>query len=282
MLGHWRSKLASSPAAPILAAPYRFSLVGAYELERVRVAAHWLIRSRELTNFTYDLTPLNRLHLAWFVSGVTGESVERILGYFAELEGNRTLACHIEQAVRRSRRRFVSDAVPRYGRRLGWYALVRALRPLHVLETGCDKGLGTLVLASALRANGCGRVTTIDVNPNAGILFAGHESNLIDFQVGSSVEVIQRGSAVVDFFIHDSLHTRSHELAEFRAVESRLSASGLVLSDNAHASTALPCWAAETSRQFCFFGEKPANHWYPGDGIGVALKPRPGLLSASQ
>ena len=35
-----------------------------------------------------------------------------------------------------------------YGRRLGWYALVRALKPRTVVETGADKGLGSCVLAA--------------------------------------------------------------------------------------------------------------------------------------
>jgi hypothetical protein len=29
-------------------------------------------------------------------------------------------------------------------------------------------------------------------------------------------------------------------------------------------------FAARTRRRFLFFKEQPANHWWPGDGIGAA------------
>ena len=33
-------------------------------------SARWLVTSREHHNYTYDLTALNRDHLAWFVAAV--------------------------------------------------------------------------------------------------------------------------------------------------------------------------------------------------------------------
>ena len=44
-------------------------------------------------------------------------------------------------------------------------ALVRAAKPQRILETGCFKGMGTLALASAVAANGFGRVFSIDLKP---------------------------------------------------------------------------------------------------------------------
>lgn len=256
--------------APILAFPVRLSIAFRYEASRLTAVARWLFTSHELTNFTYDLTELNEIHLAWFISDITSKPVAEIQGYFHELHDDDALQRHVEDGVRGSSRRYVSDAKPRYGRRLGWYALVRALKPEHVVETGTDKGLGTLVFQKALAMNGTGRVTTIDINPTAGLLLRGQYAERVDLRLGSSVEILSRLGSQVDLFIHDSLHTPEYEIAEFKAVAPWLSGRAIVLSDNAHASTALATWAAETERNFKFFSEKPSRHWYPGDGIGVA------------
>ena len=74
----------------------------------------------------------------------------------------------------------------------------------------------------------------------------------------------------VDIFLHDSLHTFEHEAAELAAVGPRLTPTALVLSDNAHGTDALMRWAEQSGRQFSFFREQPAEHWYPGSGIGAA------------
>src|SRR5207248_9880418 len=52
-----------------------------------------------------------------------------------------------------SRERHNCDVEPRYGRRLGWYALTRATKPRVLVETGVDRGLGTAVLAAAMLRN---------------------------------------------------------------------------------------------------------------------------------
>jgi hypothetical protein len=79
----------------------------------------------------------------------------------------------------------------------------------------------------------------------------------------------------VDIFLHDSLHTFEHEAAELAAIGPRLTPTALVLSDNAHATDALMRWAEQSGRQFSFFREQPAEHWYPGSGIGAAIRTNP-------
>jgi hypothetical protein len=91
----------------------------------------------------------------------------------------------------------------------------------------------------------------------------------VDREVGDSVELLRAGVELVDLLLHDSSHTREHELAELGAVEKRLH-GGPALSDNAHSSDALVEWAERTGRRFTFFREKPADHWFLGEGIGAA------------
>lgn len=141
--------------------------------------ARWLLRSRENTNHTYNLTPLSRKYLAHTVASVTQTPLTAIEGFIAEAENDTGLADHILAArtAQPMEARAVSDAAVRFGRRLGWYAVVRALKPALVIETGVDKGLGSVLLCAALlrnRAEGHeGRYIGTDINPEAGYLLSG-------------------------------------------------------------------------------------------------------------
>lgn len=265
-----RQRLAASPLAPAAALPLRLAAVGRHNARTMRESARWLVRSREHTNYTYELTGLNREHLAWFVADTTGRAVGEIRGYIDELDQDEALRVYVRGRTEASHRRRLADREARWHKRLGWYALVRATRPQHVVETGTDKGLGSLVLAAALLRNGAGRLTTIDVNDSSGYLIGGRYGEVIDRRVGDSVAVLP-SLAQVGLFLHDSWHTFEHETAEYEAVAPALAAGALVLSDNAHVTAALPQWAERTGRRFSYWQERPAGHWYPGGGIGVAV-----------
>lgn len=271
-----RRRLLASRAAILVALPVRVHLVARHVLRQALIALRWLALSREHTNFTYDLQPQSLEHLCWFVSHLTGRPVDEIRGFVRELGEDAALAEHVRATTRAANRRWLADDTVRYGRRLGWYALVRAAKPALVVETGTDKGLGTCVIAAALLRNGSGRVVTIDLNPSSGYLIGPPYSDVVERQFGDSLTLLPNLSRV-DVFIHDSLHTREHELAELSALD--LSPDAWVLSDNAHATDALATWAEFTGRRFQFYDERPANHWHPGAGIGVAWRPSPTLQS---
>jgi predicted O-methyltransferase YrrM len=236
------------------------------------VLAHsvrWLALSREHANFTYHLEPRNLEHLAWFVATISETPVDTIREYIAELETDDSLRKHLEQQAAISARRGLTDRHIAYGRRAGWYALVRALRPERIVETGTDKGLGASVLAAAVLKNERGRVTTIDTNDAAGSLLGGGYASVVDLLIGDSVALLPTLDPV-DLFIHDSLHTAEHEAAELEAIA--MTAEAVALSDNAHVTDVLADWAERTGRRFLYFQEQPRDHWYPGAGIGAAWR----------
>ena len=138
-----------------------------------------------------------------------------------------------------------------------------------------DKGLGTAVLAAALLRNAeegsPGRVTAIDINPEAGYLVRdGRVSTVVDLVYADSVATLAGLDRPVDVFLHDSDHSVEHERREFAAVEGRLAPGALLLTDNVTATPVLSEYAAATGRRFLAFTERPDRHWYPGDGIGAA------------
>lgn len=266
-----RRRLAASSLAPVVALPSRLAMVATHDFRVAAASIRWLFLSREHTNLTYELTTLNREHLAWFVASVTGAPVGDIRRYMAELQDDDQLRTHVRVRTSEAARKGIADPDARYARRLGWYAFVRATKPAHVVETGTDKGLGSCVLGAALLRNGGGRLTTIDYNPESGYLIAPPYDTVIDRVIGDSLHTLQGLEAPIDMFLHDSDHSLAYESAEFDAAKGSLATGALVLSDNAHATNALARWAEATGRTFLFFDERPAAHWYSGDGIGVAF-----------
>ncbi|KXK62724.1 hypothetical protein AWW66_06675 [Micromonospora rosaria] len=270
-----RRAIARTPLAPVAAFPKRLATVARHDAKVLRTSARWLVGSREHHNYTYDLTKLSRQHLAWFVSVVCAVPVSQVRAYFGEIESDDALRRHIERTTAGAARRGLADRQVRYARRIGWYAIVRAARPAHVVETGVDKGLGSCVLAAALLRNAAeghpGRLTSLDINPEAGYLARSEPwSAVVDLVIGDSVATIDALDRPVDLFLHDSDHSRAHEKREFDAVEPKMAPGGLLLTDNVTHTNVLGEHAERTGRRFLAYRETPARHWYPGDGIGVA------------
>jgi hypothetical protein len=136
--------------------------------------------------------------------------------------------------------------------------------------------LGSVVIAAALKRNAAegkaGQLIGIDINPAAGYLFSRGYSDFGRLVVKDSLVALRELQADVDLFVHDSDHNAEFEAAEYKAVQPKLAQNALILSDNAEHTDELIQFAARTGRAFLFFSEKPKNHWWPGEGIGVAYR----------
>ncbi len=235
----------------------------------------WLAASRETTNYTYDLTAESLEQLAWFAALVSGTGFATAKTYVDECLGDTELNDHIVAATMTTSRRLISDPFARFGRRIGWYAITRARRPKVVVETGVDKGLGTCVLAAALRRNRAeghpGHLYGLDIVPGAGELLSGPYCEGTSLIIGNSLVTLRELSEPIDLFIHDSDHRAEHERREFQTVKDKLAPRSVVLSDNAHVTSELSEFAKETARHFAFYRERPEHHFYPGAGIGAAF-----------
>lgn len=235
----------------------------------------WLFRSREFTNFTYDLSELNKLYLISVVAHIMSRSFDEIAAYMAEVENDLALRNHIENSIRASKEKFFADTPVHYGRRLGWYAFVRASRPKIIVETGVDKGLGSCVLTSALLRNTQegypGHYYGTDINPSAGYLLNGVYANYGEILYGDSVKSLEGLDQEIDIFINDSDHSADYERREYETIINKLSPNAILLGDNSHYTDELQKFALATDRSFIFFQENPLKHWYPGAGIGIAF-----------
>jgi len=266
-----RARILQSKTLPLLVFPYRCRLIVRHLARNFKKSIPWLFRSKEFANFTYDLTAANKVYLSWFVADICDVPVKEIRDYFNELETNSQLDAYIKTGLANHRRGNEIDRQAFFGRRIGWYAIVRATKPSVVVETGTEKGLGSLVLAEALIKNGAGRLITIDMEPSSGLLIGAEYVGVIERVINDSLLAISKIDQI-DLFIHDSDHSAEHESREFEILRSRLTADAIVLSDNSHATTELANWSLQNGRRFMYFAEEPLKHWYPGAGIGVSMK----------
>lgn len=257
--------------------PYRMTMALKHPLRTARQVVAWTFRSKEYYNHTYRLTPLNGRYLASFIAVVSHRPTHEIESYMSELESDEELRDALRTAARQSNLRHSSDCEPLYGRRLGWYALVRATKPRVVLETGVDRGLGTAVLAAAIRRNTTegapGLIYATEISADCGHLLVKPYSEYCRIIFGDSVKTLTHFENVVDIFLHDSDHREAYEWAEFMAIEKRLHPDAIVLSDNSQQSPKLLEFAERTQRLFLYFQDAPRDHWWPGDGIGAAFRP---------
>lgn len=252
----------------------RVGLAAFYLGTPLKEVFRWLAGSVETDNFTYRLTPTSRKHLMSFLAMATGESVERIDGYLTEVETDDDLKQHCVAVA--AQRRGPEDTLFEPGRRIGWYALTRILKPKLVIETGVHLGYGAVTLASALLRNQAeghpGRYLGTEINPKAGRLLQGKYAEMGEIRYGDSATTLQNLDQQVDLFINDSDHSAEYELKEYHIILDKLAPGGMILSDNAHATDSLWDFAREKNLHYLFFREQPEHHWYPGAGIGLAWR----------
>lgn len=103
---------------------------------------------------------------------------------------------------------------------LNWlYATILLLKPQHILETGAADGLGTIALASACKANGFGRVHSIEIDTTVcakaqRLLKRAGLDDWVEFHTQDSRQFLRDTKVEFDFGFFDSLcEIRAEECA---------------------------------------------------------------------
>jgi hypothetical protein len=235
----------------------------------------WLFSSNEDTNYTYGLTKKNIDELNKILEIVFPEvPFLKIKSYLNEIINDEELKVYISKKISNSKFKNVSDKQIYFSRRIGWYAFVRIIKPKIIVETGVDKGMGSVVLVRALQMNEkenfSGRYFGTDINPEAGFLFDDEFRQYGEILYGDSIKTLENFSHKIDLFINDSDHSKVYEYNEYLAIKNKLSENGIILGDNSNSTDSLLNFSVVENRSFILFRENPLNHWYPGAGIGIS------------
>ena len=202
----------------------------------------WMFTSKEDTNFTYDLEDKNLNELYKLLESIFDKNF--------------------------------ADSHIMFSRRIGWYIIVRIIKPKIIVETGVDKGLGSVILAEALIKNKSegfhGKYYGTDINLNAGYLFDDIYSEMGEILYGDSIKSLSNLNENIDLFINDSDHSAEYEKNEYLTIINKLNTNSVILGDNSHSTDELLNFSIINKRNFVLFKEKPKNHWYPGAGIGIS------------
>ena len=236
----------------------------------------WMITSNEETNFTYDLTDKNYSELLKTIESCLDVPFEQLKKYLDEILNDNQLKSHIFRKTKDSTFKNFADQHIRFSRRVGWYVITRVIKPKVVVETGVDKGLGSVVLCAALLKNNkegySGRYFGTDINTESGYLLDEKYKSVGEIIYGDSVASLENFDQKIDLFINDSDHSANYEYREYQTIKNKLNQKALILGDNSHVTDKLLKFSIENDRMFVFFKEEPKDHWYPGGGIGISYQ----------
>jgi len=242
--------------------------------EGVSVRRHlgYLLLDPEVESFTYRVENVQDMLAA--IAEVTGLPLSTLERFAREAETDPELG---DRLARRLRWRFDVKHRQLLGHRLGWYVLVRAVRPPLVCETGIYHGLGSLAILRALEANGAegapGELLSFDVSPDAGSIVDRSRHPTWRPVVGSTRDTLERavmGRRVAALF-QDTPHTDENQSFEF-GVAFRHSAPELLLVDSSGGiSPTLQRLSHERDGTYRCVDLVAADHWYTPAALAFAL-----------
>ncbi len=243
---------------------------------RPRDAASYLFRSREVSNFTYELRNMDELVGCVAEALAVDASLAREAA--GELAADTALRSELAAALAANPRR---DNTPRYGYRYIYYCIVRIARPGVVFEVGTHDGLGAAVLLRALERNreegDPGTLVTLDATPHSGWLiparFAGRYAHELGDVSATLAPLIDRHGC--DFLIDDIGFAYERKPFLFETAFQR-ARGPLVLASEFPPRTAsdpptvLARVADDRGGRYAEFNEVPEGHFWPGHTQGVA------------
>ena len=122
------------------------------------------------------------------------------------------------------------------------YYLVRLRKPKIFVETGVANGVSSYFILNAMKYNNIGKLVSIDINKNVGVLLNENEKERWElFLLGrnSMKAFIERIDGLrMDMFMHDSNHRYKWQMFEYSNILKRLEGDFIFLSDDIDSSYA--------------------------------------------
>lgn len=122
------------------------------------------------------------------------------------------------------------------------YSLVKLLKPETVVETGVGAGVTSWTILQAMEENRTGQLISIDLPtpntqllPEVGYLVPNELRHRWDLRTGPSQKLLPQALEEVDeidIFLHDSRHSYSNQLREYRTAWPFIKTNGILVSDD--------------------------------------------------
>jgi len=194
--------------------------------------------------------------------------------YYNEISNNEELMKQISEKIENSEYRFFKDKKIELGNRFIHYCLVRANKPKVVVESGIEIGYTSVLLCEALLKNieeGCsGKYYGLDIDPKAGYLIKDKRYIAIsEIIIGDSLKSLCGFNANIDYYFSDGERTYEYEKVEFELLKTKISSTGIIVSNKLNISNCTSTFAREMNRKHLYFREEPFQHWYPGTHFGI-------------
>lgn len=182
-----------------------------------------------------------------------------------------TLAYKSPYSVHRPDGKNYPQATGTPGERHVLYALVRALQPRHAVEIGVLWGVSTIQLLSALRDNGSGQLTSVDINREIegkrkpGHLIPNDLRKRLMLHIGmDGKDYFSADKEPIQFLFEDASHEYDSTRAIHEASRVQLAPGALVVSHD-------PLSRPEIQRAFIDIGISPVVYRIDGSPYGLAI-----------
>jgi predicted O-methyltransferase YrrM len=179
-----------------------------------------------------------------FLAQITGERVSRIRQFIDEPAHTPEFLRHVSECEKTFRTNSIESADLYAKKVLIQYAIVRALRPETIVETGVANGVSSAHVLLALHKNRQGILHSIEIGDST-YLPAGRKPGWVvpdwlrgrwKFHLGDARKILRplaRELPPLDLFTHDSLHTYEHMKFEFEEAFPLLRPGGILIADDA-------------------------------------------------
>lgn len=206
-----------------------------------------------------DLAYVDDRSLGAFV-GVSGREIRALR---SEPLGVTEFMSHLVSHQRALRRMVRPPGATLYTSKVSFqYAVIRALKPEIVVETGVANGISSAYILLALEKNQKGQLYSIDIGdrvllpPGAptGWIVPGWLRHRWTFHMGDTRALLAPLLArlgEIDVFVHDSLHTEDHMTFEFQTAYPHLKPGGVLISDDALWNPAFARFADSVGAPHC-------------------------------
>ena len=179
-----------------------------------------------------------------FLAAATGSTALAVRGFLNEPFNAASFADHLRQCSGELSQLQVATADLYAKKVLIQYAVVRALAPRVVVETGVANGVSSAYILLALNRNATGSLHSIEIGdstllpPGRGVGWVVPEwlRNRWTLHIGDTkwkLPEVLKDVGDVDIFIHDSLHTYEHMWLEFQLAYPHLKPGSVLLADDA-------------------------------------------------